>query len=60
MSGLVGNSRRHVLSCRGSYIFAGKNKKCTKRIWALSSENVSSDIFDRVNFKPACSATEAI
>ena len=23
MSGLVGNSRRHVLSCRGSYVLYG-------------------------------------
>ena len=26
--------------------------------WALSSENVSSEVCDRVTFKPACSATE--
>ena len=28
-------------------------------IWAISHENVSSEIFDQVRFKPACSATEA-
>ena len=28
-------------------------------IWATSIENVSSEIFDQVTFKPACSATEA-
>ena len=27
--------------------------------WATSRENVSSEIFDKVRFKPACSATEA-
>ena len=26
--------------------------------WAKSRENVSSEIFDQVRFKPACSATE--
>ena len=26
--------------------------------WATSGENVSLEIFDRVRFKPACSATE--
>ena len=31
----------------------------TKAIWATSRENVSSGIFDKVRFKPACSATEA-
>ena len=32
----------------------GQNDK-----WATSRENVSSEIFDQVRFKPACSATEA-
>ena len=27
--------------------------------WATSRKNVSSEIFDQVRFKPACSATEA-
>ena len=27
--------------------------------WAAPRENVSSEIFDQVRFKPACSATEA-
>ena len=31
----------------------------SKFIWATSHENVSSEIFDQVRFKPACSATEA-
>ena len=28
-------------------------------IWATTRENVSSEIFEQVRFKPACSATEA-
>ena len=28
-------------------------------VWAASRENVSSEIFDQVRFKPVCSAAEA-
>ena len=51
----VNNSRRSL--------FLSNYDNCKCQIlhsnWALSSENVSSEIFEQVRFKPAYSATEA-
>ena len=70
MSGLVGNSGRHVLSCRGSivlvasFVFIAAVEETTKRIyksesiiWAASSEFGTYRICEQQRFRQACAVS---
>ena len=54
MSGLVGNSRRHVLSCRGSYVLfeSSKTKQKNKNLCGLHKNgNIMLNIVDISNYR---------
>ena len=48
-----------LLKKLGGYQLTERGYINAKVNWATSRENLSSEIFDQVRFKPACSATEA-